>query len=47
MGSNVPIFISIENNSHNSIIDFDRLTSNIAFGRKLKLDIGGTSQKWM
>ena len=37
MGSNVPIFLSIVNKFHNSIIDFDRPTSIIAFGGKIKI----------
>ena len=37
MGSNVPIFLSIMNKFHNSIIDFDRPTSIIAFGGKIKI----------
>ena len=37
MGSNVPIFISIVNKFHNCIIDFDRPTSIIAFGGKIKI----------
>ena len=37
MGSNVPIFLIIMNQFHTSIIDFDRPTSNIAFGGKIKI----------
>ena len=37
MSSNVPIFLSIVNKFHNSIIDFDRPTLNIAFGGKMKI----------
>ena len=37
MGSNVPIFLSIVNKFHNSIIGFDRPTLNIAFGGKIKI----------
>ena len=37
MSSNVPIFLSIMNKFHNSIIDFDRPTLDIAFGGKIKI----------
>ena len=37
MGSKVPILLSIVNKFHNFIIDFDRPTSNIAFGGKMKI----------
>ena len=37
MGSYVPILLSIVNKFQNSIIDFDRPTSNIAFGGKMKI----------
>ena len=37
MGSNVPIFLSIVNKFHYSIINFDRPTSIIAFGGKIKI----------
>ena len=37
MGFNVPILLSIVTKFHNSIIDFDRPTSIIAFGGKMKI----------
>ena len=37
MGSNVPIFLSIVNKFHHFIINFDRPTSIIAFGGKMKI----------
>ena len=37
MGSDVPIFLSIMNQFHTSVIEVDRPTSNIAFGRKIKI----------
>ena len=37
MGFNVPILLSIVTKFHNSIIDFDRPTLNIAFGGKMKI----------
>ena len=37
MGYYVPIFLSVVNKFHNSIIDFDRPTSIIAFGGKIKI----------
>ena len=37
MGSEVPIFLSIMNQFHTSIIEVDRPTSNIAFGGKIKI----------
>ena len=37
MRSNVPIFLSIVIKFYNSVIDFDRPTSNIAFGGKMKI----------
>ena len=37
MGSNVPIFLSIVNKFHNFITNFDRATSIIAFGGKIKI----------
>ena len=36
MGSNVPIFLSIVNKFHYFIMNFDRPTSIIAFGGKMK-----------
>ena len=37
MGFNVPILLSIVTKFHNSIIDFNRPTLNIAFGGKMKI----------
>ena len=37
MGFNVPILLGIVTKFHNSIIDFDRPTLNIAFGGKIKI----------
>ena len=37
MGSNVPIFLSIVNKFHYFIMNFDRPTSIIAFGGKMKI----------
>ena len=37
MGFDVPILLSIVTKFHNSIIDFDRPTLNIAFGGKMKI----------
>ena len=37
MGSNVPIFVSIMNKFHHFITNFDRPTSIIAFGGKIKI----------
>ena len=39
MGSNVPIFLSIVNKFHHFITNFDRPTSIIAFGGKMKIVI--------
>ena len=36
-GSNVPIFLSIVNKFHHFIMNFDRPTSIIAFGGKIKI----------
>ena len=37
MGSNVPIFLSIVTKFHHFITNFDRPTSIIAFGGKIKI----------